>query len=75
MAASSSALASLVQGYGNGGVLGTFNGSAYIVWYLRALGAQIGEGCAIWAGGKSGLMTEPDLVEVYIFYFTFSLQD
>lgn len=32
--------------------------------YYRALGANIGNDCAIWAGGKVGLMTEPDLVEL-----------
>ncbi|KAF8159331.1 AMP-dependent synthetase and ligase [Crassisporium funariophilum] len=52
------------KGYGYGGVLAPLAGSAYIVWYFRALGAKIGDNCAIWAGGKSGLMTEPDLVEL-----------
>jgi acetyltransferase-like isoleucine patch superfamily enzyme len=54
----------LHRGYGNGGVLAPLGGSAYIVWYYRALGAKIGKDCAIWAGGKAGLMTEPDLVEL-----------
>jgi hypothetical protein len=54
----------LYRGYGARGVLGTITGSAYIVWFLRALGAKIGKNCAIYAGGKPGLMTEPDLVEV-----------
>ncbi|KAJ7173681.1 acetyl-CoA synthetase-like protein [Mycena filopes] len=52
------------KGYGNGGVLGPISGSVYIVWYLRALGAKIGKNCAIYPGGKLGLMTEPDLVEL-----------
>jgi hypothetical protein len=52
------------KGYGNGGVLAPLAGTAYIVWYLRALGARIGKNCAIYAGGRTGLMTEPDLVEV-----------
>ena len=55
----------LYRGYGARGVLGTITGSAYIVWFLRALGAKIGKNCAIYAGGKPGLMTEPDLVEVW----------
>ena len=63
----------LSRGFGNGGVLGTLTGSLYIVWYFRALGARIGDGCAIWAGGKSGLMTEPDLVEVCFIFTTFSV--
>ncbi|TFK39680.1 acetyl-CoA synthetase-like protein [Crucibulum laeve] len=54
----------LSKGYGNGGVLGPLTGSAYIVWYLRALGAKIGNNCSIFAGGRTGLMTEPDLVEL-----------
>lgn len=56
----------LHRGYGNGGVLAPLTGSAYIVWYLRALGATIGKNCAIYPGGKAGLMTEPDLVQVSI---------
>ncbi|KAF8887354.1 acetyl-CoA synthetase-like protein [Infundibulicybe gibba] len=51
----------LYKGYGSGGVLAPLHGSAYIVWYLRALGARIGKNCSIFAGS---LMTEPDLVEL-----------
>lgn len=54
----------LYRGHGNGGVLATLTGSAYIVWFYRALGAKIGKNCTIWAGGRVGLMTEPDLVEL-----------
>ncbi|KAJ3572686.1 hypothetical protein NP233_g2920 [Leucocoprinus birnbaumii] len=54
----------LHKGYGSGGILGHLNGSAYIVWFYRALGATIGKNCALFAGGMSGLMTEPDLVEI-----------
>jgi len=54
----------IYKGYGNGGVLGPITGSAYIVWFYRALGAKMGKNCAIFAGGYAGLMTEPDLVEV-----------
>ncbi|KAJ7708845.1 acetyl-CoA synthetase-like protein [Mycena rosella] len=54
----------IYKGYGNGGVLAPITGSVYFVWYLRALGAKIGKNCAIYAGGKTGLMTEPDLVEL-----------
>ncbi|KAJ7623641.1 acetyl-CoA synthetase-like protein [Roridomyces roridus] len=52
----------LYKGYGNGGVLTPLTGSVYIVWYFRALGAKIGKNCGIYVGGKTGLMTEPDLV-------------
>ncbi|KAF8997871.1 AMP-dependent synthetase and ligase [Cyathus striatus] len=54
----------LFKGYGNGGALGLITGSVYVVWYLRALGAKIGKNCNIFAGGRTGLMTEPDLVEL-----------
>ncbi|KAF5361772.1 hypothetical protein D9756_002164 [Leucocoprinus leucothites] len=54
----------LHKGYGTGGILGHLNGSAYIVWFYRGLGATIGKNCALFAGGISGLMTEPDLVEI-----------
>ncbi|KAI0693792.1 acetyl-CoA synthetase-like protein [Cytidiella melzeri] len=54
----------LYRGHGNGGVLGTLTGSAYIVWFYRAIGAKIGKNVCIWAGGRVGLMTEPDLVEL-----------
>ncbi|KAI0639967.1 acetyl-CoA synthetase-like protein [Trametes polyzona] len=54
----------LYRGFGNGGILGSISGSAYYVWFLRAMGAKIGKDCAIFAGGRIGLMTEPDLVEL-----------
>ena len=54
----------LFKGYGIGGILGSISGSAYMVWYLRAMGAKIGKNCAVFAGGRVGLMTEPDLVEL-----------
>ncbi|KAF9038595.1 hypothetical protein BJ165DRAFT_1499050, partial [Panaeolus papilionaceus] len=54
----------LHKGFGNGGVMAPLTGSAYVVWFYRALGSKIGENCAIWAGGKAGLMTEADLVEI-----------
>ncbi|KAJ6461738.1 acetyl-CoA synthetase-like protein [Mycena sanguinolenta] len=52
------------KGYGNGGVLGALTGSAYFVWYLRGMGARIGKNCALYPGGRAGLMTEPDLVQL-----------
>jgi hypothetical protein len=65
----------IYKGYGNGGVLAPLTGTIYIVWYFRALGAKIGKNCAIYASGKAGLMTEPDLVHVsftpvfYLFFY------
>lgn len=52
------------DGPGDPGVPAALAGTAYFVWYHRALGATIGKNCAIWAGGEMGWMTEPDLVEV-----------
>ena len=37
----------LYRGHGNGGVLGPLTGSAYIVWFFRAMGAKIGKNCKI----------------------------
>jgi hypothetical protein len=54
----------LYKGYSNGGILAPLTGSAYIVWFFRALGANIGRNVSIFAGGRAGLLTEPDLVEV-----------
>ncbi|KAJ6474655.1 acetyl-CoA synthetase-like protein [Mycena vitilis] len=54
----------IYKGYGNGGVLAPLTGTVYIVWYLRALGAKVGKNVAVYAGGKAGLMTEPDLVHL-----------
>lgn len=54
----------LHKGFGNSGVLGTLTGTAFIAWYYRALGAKIGKNCSLGAGGRTVLMTEPDLVEL-----------
>ena len=54
----------LHRGYSNGGIIAPLAGSAYIVWFFRALGATIGRNVSIFAGGQAGLLTEPDLVEV-----------
>ncbi|KAK7056427.1 hypothetical protein VNI00_002982 [Paramarasmius palmivorus] len=54
----------LNTGHGNGGVLAPLTGTAFIVWFYRAMGAKIGDNCAIFPAGKPGLMTEPDLVEL-----------
>lgn len=49
--------------FGGYGVLGLFTGTHFIVLYFRALGAIIGKDCALFAGGRPGLMfTEPDLL-------------
>ncbi|KAF9256515.1 hypothetical protein L218DRAFT_881490, partial [Marasmius fiardii PR-910] len=56
----------LYKGYGKHGLLAPINGTGFIVWFYRALGARIGRDCAIFPSGKSGLITEPDLVEASI---------
>ncbi|KAJ3163370.1 hypothetical protein HDU88_006319 [Geranomyces variabilis] len=49
--------------YGGHGILGMLTGTQYCTWYFRALGATIGEDCALFAGGLPSLMfTEPDLL-------------
>lgn len=47
------------------GVLGMLTGTHWLVLYFRALGANIGDNCALFANGRPGLMfTEPDLVTI-----------
>lgn len=49
--------------YHNQGVLGLLTGTSWIVLYFRALGANIGKDCALFANGSPSLMfTEPDLI-------------
>jgi len=40
------------------------NGSAYIVWYFRSLGCQIGKNVCLYPTGGDPMMTEPDLVSI-----------
>ncbi|KAF5338042.1 hypothetical protein D9758_014244 [Tetrapyrgos nigripes] len=54
----------LYKGHGIGGVLQPLCGTVYMVWFFRAMGAKIGKNCALYPGGKVGLMTEPDLIEI-----------
>jgi acetyltransferase-like isoleucine patch superfamily enzyme len=49
--------------YGGTGLLPMITGSAYITWYYRLLGADIGKDCAIHANGTPNIFfTEPDLL-------------
>ena len=49
--------------YGGHGILGMLTGTYWIVLYFRALGANIGNDCSLFAGGLPSLMfTEPDLL-------------
>ncbi|KHN99276.1 AMP-dependent synthetase/ligase [Metarhizium album ARSEF 1941] len=49
--------------YRGQGILGLLTGTNWIVLYFRALGAKIGNDCALFANGCPNLMfTEPDLI-------------
>jgi hypothetical protein len=49
--------------YRGHGVLGLLTGTQWIVWYFKALGANIGKDCALFSNGRPSLMfTEPDLI-------------
>lgn len=51
--------------YRGHGVLGMLTGTHWLVLYFRALGADVGDDCALFANGRPGLMfTEPDLVRL-----------
>ncbi|KAF3771381.1 hypothetical protein M406DRAFT_33731 [Cryphonectria parasitica EP155] len=50
------------RGYG---ILGMLTGTHWLVLYFRALGAEIGDNCALFANGRPSLMfTEPDLITI-----------
>ena len=46
------------------GLLAYLQGSAYLVWYFRALGCDIGEDVCLYPTGSDPMMTEPDLVTI-----------
>jgi acetyltransferase-like isoleucine patch superfamily enzyme/acyl carrier protein len=51
------------QCYRGHGILGMLTGTHWLVMYFRALGAQIGDNCALFVNGSPSLMfTEPDLI-------------
>ena len=51
------------QCYGGHGILGMLTGTHWCVLYFRAMGAHIGQDCALFAGGLPSLMfTEPELL-------------
>ncbi|GAB0137222.1 putative secondary metabolism biosynthetic enzyme [Epichloe bromicola] len=48
-----------------GGIVSLLTGTQWLVLYYRALGARIGNDCALFASGNPSLMlTEPDLIEM-----------
>ncbi|KAL7969691.1 hypothetical protein HDV63DRAFT_410587 [Trichoderma sp. SZMC 28014] len=47
------------------GIIGLLTGTNWIVLYFRALGAEIGRDCALFANGNPSLIfTEPDLIKL-----------
>lgn len=50
------------SGYFGNGILEWLLGSAYLVWYFRALGCKIGSNVCLYPTGGDPMMTEPDLV-------------
>ncbi len=46
------------------GILDMIQGSQYLVWYFRALGAKIGSNVCLFPNGGDPMFTEPDLVTV-----------
>lgn len=47
------------------GILGMLTGTHWLVLYFRALGATVGDNCALFANGRPSLMfTEPDLIKI-----------
>ena len=51
--------------YRSHGILGFLTGTQWIVLYFKALGADIGKNCALFANGRPSLMfTEPDLIKL-----------
>ena len=45
-------------------LLDYFTGSAYLVWYFRALGCTIGKDTCLYPTGGDPMMTEPELVTI-----------
>lgn len=51
--------------YSGQGILNLLTGTHWLVLYFKALGADIGKDCALFANGKPSLMfTEPDLIKL-----------
>lgn len=51
--------------YRGSGILGMLTGTHWLVLYFKALGADIGKDCALFANGRPSLMfTEPDLIKL-----------
>lgn len=46
------------------GILDMIQGTPYLVWYFRALGAKIGNNVCLFPNGGDPMFTEPDLVTI-----------
>jgi hypothetical protein len=58
-------ISSLSSGWcGNRDVLAFLEGSAFLVWYYRAQGAQIGANVCLYPNGADPMMEEPDLLHI-----------
>jgi acyl-CoA synthetase (AMP-forming)/AMP-acid ligase II/acyl carrier protein/acetyltransferase-like isoleucine patch superfamily enzyme len=60
-----SVISSLSGGwFGNRDLLAFFEGSAFLVWFFRAQGAQIGANVCLYPNGADPMMEEPDLLHI-----------
>lgn len=60
-----SVISSLSSGwFGNRDLLAFLEGSAFLVWYYRAQGAQIGANVCLYPNGADPMMEEPDLLHI-----------
>jgi acetyltransferase-like isoleucine patch superfamily enzyme len=59
-----SVISSLASGWLGRDVRGFLEGSAFLVWYFRALGAQIGRNVCLYPNGADPMMEEPDLLHI-----------
>lgn len=60
-----SVISSLSSGwFGTRDVLAFLEGSAYLVWYFRAGGAQIGSNVCLYPNGADPMMEEPDFLNI-----------
>ncbi len=60
-----SVISSLSSGwFGNRDLLAFLEGSAFLVWYFRAQGAQIGANVCLYPNGADPMMEEPDLLHI-----------
>ena len=60
-----SVISSLSSGwFGNRDLLAFLEGSAFLVWYYRALGAQIGANVCLYPNGADPMMEEPEFLHI-----------